>query len=299
MYENAYPQRPDLIETLVAERSFTLLGGGSTGGKTTLIFQGLEEWIIHSTFLGYKCLRLPRFHYFAFDRPLETVYDKLNKLKINFGERVTLRSHALDDFTEKNPFRFPQVAQGDVVILDGLDMLVNGGNVKEFGPVNSICRDCKKLVDALGISVIGMIGAVKTNNNGESHGNPMDKLLGSGAWQRISETNLLIEHVNPKDIEDPQRYLYIRPREGKGKVMTLEFHDDSRLHTVSKGLKDQEEFLSCIAVGVYKKKDLLEISAKHQVPGRTAERWISMLCSSKKLDQITFGTYRKNPPRLN
>lgn len=298
VYENAYPQRPELIETLMAEKSFTLIGGGSTGGKTTLIFQGLEEWIVRSTFLGYKCFRLPHFHYYAFDRVIETVYDKLNDMKINFGEWVTIKSFALDDFT-KSSFLFPQVAQGDVVILDGLDMLVNGGKIKEFGDVNSICRDCKKLVDVLGISVVGMIGAVKSHSNGDSNGSPIDKLLGSGVWQRISETNMLIEHVNARDIEDPQRYLYIRPRLGKGRHMTLEFRDDARLHFVTKGLNDHHEFLTCIPVGVHKKKALLDIANRNNVKNRTADRWIADLCKEKKLEQVTFGTYRKNPPRLN
>jgi hypothetical protein len=198
---------------------------------------------------------------------------------------------------QKNAFHFPPVQPGDMVILDGLDMLVSSGRIKEFGDVNNLCRECKMLIDKTGISVIGLIGAVKSGGNGKSEGsNPMDKLLGAGVWQRISETNMLIEPSNPSDISDPRRYLFIRPRFEASKRMALKFGPDSRLHIANEPLKTPEEFLALIKVGVYKKRDLAEIALKNGIKERTLNNWINHLVESKKLIQVCHGVYRKDPP---
>lgn len=294
-YEPAYPQRSLLVNPIISEKSFTLIGGGATGGKSTIAFQGVEEWITHQTFFGFPCVRIPKFYYLAFDRIIEVVYDHLNLLGINFGEWVELHSYAMADTSSQ--IILPEMEYGSVLILDGVDMIVKKGRVKEFGDVNDTCRDVKRVIESHGVSVIGLMGATKSIPNGGSDNfNPMDKLLGAGVWQRISETNILIEPVNPKDITDPRRTMLIRPRFGAPSKLSLRFGSDSRLHLVKESPATPEDFYKTIPVGTHKKASLIELASKNGTPTRTTERWVTYLVERRKLTQIEKGVYRKNPP---
>ena len=297
----SYPMRSPLVETLIAEQSFTLIGGGSAAGKTTLIFQEIGQWLQHQRFLGKVCFRTPLFHYIALDRTLPVVYDHLNLLQIDFGDWVILRSEALEDFGKKSLI-LNGVNQGDILILDGLDMIAKSGNIKDFGVINDVCRQCKKVIDTMGISVIGLIGATKSSSNGNGEQNPMDRLLGSGVWQRISETNMLIEYFKPKDLTCPHRVLHIRPRFGAYQRIFLTFQEDSRLHIIPDPtfqVSSPENFLFSLPNRIFELKDAIEIGDKNGVSRRTIFRYIDYLVDEKKLLlKLRHGVYRKADNRV-
>ncbi len=283
----AYPQRKPLVDGIIPEQSFTL------------IFQCIQEWLESETFLGYSCTRTPRFHYIAFDRPLAATFDHLRALGISYIDTqgnvwVTLQSAALEDYSKKD-FRMPPTNPGDIVILDGLDMLTQSGSIKDFKAVNDICRQCLNVIETLGVSVIGMIGAIKSNGKKEE-GHPMDRLLGSGVWQRISDTNMLIELANPHEIENPDRILYIRPRLRNPVRLFFTFKDSRLVKSMDpKNIKGPEGFYYALPDGrIFTSQEAIQIGQMNNISRATVYRLIDYIVDEKKwIVKLSTGKFKK------
>ena len=298
--ENAYPQRPWLVETIIKERSFTLLGGSAAAGKSTLACQGIHEWLTAKTFLGFQCHRTPKFWYLAFDRLIESIHDQLESMGIFFDGFVDIQSHAMLDLTNDN-FNLPQIPQGGVLVLDGLDFLVRGGQINEFRAVAKLCRKCVQLIRSTDVSIIGIVGANKTSKNGQDESNPFDALSGSGVWQRVSDTNMVIRVYDPSATDCDKRTLYVRPRLSKAFKKFYQFQDNGWMAEIAdpaataKSIKNPQGLLyslpdfrhfkleEAIKIG----KDLLQVSEK------TVRTYINILVEGKSLEWISHGTYRK------
>lgn len=290
----SYPQRPWLVQDIIKERSFTLLGGSSAAGKSTLSCQGVHEWLTSQTFIGFPCYRIPKFWYIAFDRLIEAIYDQLGTMGIYYDDFVDIQSYAMLDLTQ-DAFTLPQMASGDVLILDGLDFLVRGGQINEFRAVAKLCRQCIQVIRTMGISILGIVGANK-QKAGNDETNPFDSLSGSGVWQRVSDTNMVIRVLNPADPECSKRTLFIRPRLGKTLLKHLQFENGWLIPSIdSKEAKTPQGFFNLLPVFRYfKLQEAIKIGSQHQVSERTVYRLIDYLVDDMKtLLKTSPGTYRK------
>ena len=287
-----YPQRPYLIQDLIKEQSFTLLAGSSAAGKSTLIFQNTHSWITNRRFLGFHCHRVPRFWYIAFDRLLMTAHDQLALMGIHFGDAMSLQSFAMIDLSRQS-FSMPPCAQGDVIIFEGLDFLVKGGDIKSFQAVAELCRQCVQMIEIMGISIIGIVGGNKPKGRSEESSNPFDRISGSGVWQRITETNMVIEAVP----ESNQRVLHIRPRFSAELKQTFRMEKGLLLPaTDSKVAKSPQGFLTLLPntqhFGI---SEAVTIGKANQISESTVYRLIDhMVDEVKTLVKIRPGRYRKS-----
>lgn len=298
-YENAYPQRPFLVQNIMKEGSFTLIGGSSAAGKSTLVYQEVWSWISYQTFLGFPCTRIPRFWYIAFDRLLPTIHDQLSSMGIFYDDWVSVQSMAMVNFNKKGITLPAGMAPGDVLILDGLDFLVKGGQIKEFAPVSDLCQQCAQIIASHQVSFIGVIGANKPRSGGKNDdgGSPFDRLSGSGVWQRISETNMVIEVMDPRNTECNKRILHVRPRLAAPFQRFYQFKDNGWMVEVTDPatLKTPLGFLSMLPdFRHFKLQEAVKIGKDNQLSERTVFRLIDFLVDEKKaLEKISHGTYRK------
>jgi hypothetical protein len=291
----SYPQRPWLVQDIIKERSFTLLGGSSAAGKSTLSCQGVHEWLTSQTFLGFPCYRTPKFWYIAFDRLIEAIYDQLGTMGIFYDGYVDIQSHAMLDLTQDS-FTLPQMADGDVLILDGLDFLVRGGNINEFRAVAKLCRQCVQIIRTMGISILGIVGANK-QKVGNDETNPFDSLSGSGVWQRVSDTNMVIRVLDPSDPDCDRRVLFIRPRTGKAIQKHLQFSNGWLMPSANPAnCKNPDGFLDLLPDGRhFQMAEAIKLGQSVKVSEKTVFNYINYLVDeAKKLEKLSKGTYRKN-----
>lgn len=294
--EESYPERSFLVQDLIKEGSFTLIGGSSAAGKSTLIYQEIWNWLQNNQFFGQPCSRVPRFWYIAFDRLKPTIYDQLAKMGIYFDDAVWIESYAMVDLS-KNGLTLPKLGQGDVLIFDGLDFLVKGGQIKEFAAVSELCRQCVQIIESQGVSIIGIIGANKTRSKNGDEGSPFDRLSGSGVWQRISETNMVIEVFSPGDPICIKRTLHVRPRLSAPFQKFYEFKENGWLVETANPttLKTPLGFLSILPdFKHFKLHEAIKIGEKNHVSESMVKRHIDFLVDEKALlIKISHGTYRK------
>ncbi len=287
---DAYPQRPWLVQDIIKERSFTLIGGSAAAGKSTLACQGIHEWLTSGTFLGFQTYRQPKFWYIAFDRLIESIYDQLESMGIFYDGFVDVQSHAMLDLTNDN-FNLPQMPQGGVLVLDGLDFLVRGGQINEFREVAKLCRKCVQLIRSTDVSILGIVGANKVGKNGSDESNPFDALSGSGVWQRVSD---------PSATDCDKRVLHVRPRLKKAFKKFYQFQDNGWMAEIAdpataKSLKNPQGLLYSLPdFRHFKLEEAIKIGKDQlQVSRETVKNYINHLVEMKSLEWISHGTYRK------
>ena len=297
---DSYPQRPWLVQDIIKERSFTLIGGSAAAGKSTLACQGLHEWLTSGTFLGFQTYRQPQFWYIAFDRLIESIYDQLESMGIFYDGFVDVQSHAMLDLTNDN-FNLPQMPQGGVLVLDGLDFLVRGGQINEFRAVAKLCRKCVQLIRSTEVSIIGIVGANKSSKNGQDDSNPFDALSGSGVWQRVSDTNMVIRVYDPSSTDCDKRVLHVRPRLKKAFKKFYQFQDNGWMVEIpdpaatAKSLKSPQGLLYSLPdFRHFKLEEAIKVGKDQlQVSEKTVRTYINILVEKKSLEWISHGTYRK------
>lgn len=283
----AYPQRPWLVQDIIKERSFTLLAGSSASGKSTLIFQNTDSWIKQKKFLGYQCYRVPqRIWYIAFDRLLNTAHDQLALMDIDFEDHVDLQSFATIDVV-KQTFHLPQCSEGDLIIMEGLDFFVK--DIVSFKAVSDLCRECVQAIQSMGISIIGIVGGnkIKGKDEGTNH---FDRISGSGVWQRITETNMVMEattktmrtlHIRPRFAAEVTQYY----RVDKGRLVESASPDDA---------KTPQGFLVLLPDGVFTLQQAVMVGIQNAISERTVYRLMNYLVDDQKaLEKVAHGRYRK------
>lgn len=93
-----------------------------------------------------------------------------------------------------------------LIVWEGFDMMVkNPNNPNEVGDflsdVTAYCQDDD-------LTIIGTVGVAKLKP-GEVYQNPRQLVGCSTIWERSTSTNFIIVPLNPKDIADVSRLLYV------------------------------------------------------------------------------------------
>jgi hypothetical protein len=194
-----------LIDRILPSRRIHLLAGISSAGKSRFIvptFKALERGL---PVLGLATRPVP-WALICADRPLEDAEDTIASLgykpdDVNiipaFGKHN--KSHwAIMEEVKKQGIK--------LILWEGFDFMVKNPNnpyeVREFlGNMSSHCEDD-------GLTIVGTVGVAKLKPH-EIYQNPRQLVAGSSLWERATSTDLIIQAVNPKDIADPRRILYV------------------------------------------------------------------------------------------
>jgi hypothetical protein len=194
-----------LIDRILPSRRIHLLAGISSSGKSRFMIPALKMFEISMPVLGLASHSTP-WALICSDRPLEDAEDTIESLgykpnAVNiipaFGKHNKSASKIMEEVRKQGI---------KLIFWEGFDFMVKNPNnpyeVREFlGDMSSHCEDG-------GITIIGTVGVAKLKPH-EIYQNPRQLVAGSSIWERATSTDLIIQAVNPKDIADPRRILYV------------------------------------------------------------------------------------------
>jgi hypothetical protein len=193
-----------LVDKIIPSRRIHLLAGISSAGKSRFLLPALILWNAGIPLLGLRAYPVP-WCMVCGDRPLSDAEDTLASMGFStsdvdiipaFGQH-NKSSYGIMDEIEKRKYK--------LVLWEGFDMTVKNpnspGEVKEL--LSRITAYCEE-----GLTIIGSVGVAKLKPH-EMYQNPRQLVAGTSLWERATSTNFIIMPTNPKDIEDPNRILYV------------------------------------------------------------------------------------------
>jgi hypothetical protein len=202
--------------------SISLIGGPSGSGKSTWMFQMLQHQKQGYEFLGHKTFKR-LFHVLSADRDqpsVERTLDRMNLLASDmptivlpcvFGREAV--QTIINEIEKLSPT--PQI-----VFIEGLDMLLDDTNKKSV--VSPFLRQLQQVAAHFHTALIGSVGSPKSKQ-GEAYAAKRDKISGSEAWGRNSETVAVLEFSEEDDGTSPHREFSILPRNAGAEKFSFQF----------------------------------------------------------------------------
>jgi len=89
--------------------------------------------------------------------------------------------------------------------------------LNEVGAMLPPSKDCPN-----GLTIIGVMESPKLKP-GERYKDPRQRVSGVATWAHFTETIFLIERTSPETPSDPNRKLYVSPKQGTGMERTSSF----------------------------------------------------------------------------
>jgi hypothetical protein len=207
------PKRSYLIDKLFPSREVHLIGGVSGSGKSRWLFDTVLDWEKGIPILGQKSNPIP-WVYVASDRSIESVWDTLETMGINPDEVPTIPAFGAHKKSFGAIIDEISKVKAQLAIIEGFgkfaDPPANGWQVAEFlSNCSALTAPSREFPQ--GLTIWGVMESPKLKPF-EKYDNPRQRISGVAAWAHFSETIVLIEHENPKDLRDPHRAIYICPR---------------------------------------------------------------------------------------
>lgn len=200
----------------------SLIGGPSGSGKSTWMFQMLQHQKQGYEYLGHLTFKR-LFHVLSCDRTrysIERTLDRLNMLASDipitplpsvFGREAV--QTIINEIEKMSPT--PQI-----VFIEGLDMLLDDTNKKSV--VSPFLRQLQEVAVHFHTALIGSVGSPKSKQ-GEAYATKRDKISGSEAWGRNSETVAVLEFSEEDDGTSARRELSILLRNEEAEKFSFQF----------------------------------------------------------------------------
>lgn len=197
-------KHPYLIDRILPANRIHLLAGISSSGKSRFLIPAMMMWSAGLPICGLKSFPA-RWCMVCRDRPLADAQDMISKIGFDlsevpiipaFGQHAKERYVIMEEIEKRG---------AKLIVWEGFDMMVkNPNNPNEVGDflsdMTAYCED--------GLTIIGTVGVAKLKP-GEVYQNPRQLVAGSTIWERSTSTNLIIVPIEPKDIADTSRLLYV------------------------------------------------------------------------------------------
>ena len=159
------------------------------------------------------------------DRPLEDVQESVTSMGFSlshvniipaFGKHSKPLYEIMDEVEKVG---------AELVFWEGLDMMVRNPNnpheVSELlSRLSAYCED--------GLTILGTVGVAKLKPH-EMYDNPRQLVAGSSVWERCTSSNFIIRALNPKDISDTGRLLYVSLKNAPSFAVAGHFDDSGVL----------------------------------------------------------------------
>lgn len=193
-----------LVEKIFPSKRVHLLAGISSAGKSRFMLPALILWRMGAPFLGLKSNPVP-WCVVCGDRPVADTEDTLKSMGFSPSDVPIIPAFGRNEKSSYGIMSAIKECGAKMAFWEGFDMCVqnpnSSGEVKEMlSRVTSYCED--------DLTVLGSVGVAKLKPH-EMYQNPRQLVAGSSLWERATSSNLIVVPVNPKDIEDPNRILYV------------------------------------------------------------------------------------------
>lgn len=214
-----------LIDEILRKNAIHLLAGPSGAGKSRWLFDTLLSWEQGTPILDYKSHPVP-WCYIASDRTIESVSYTMKTMgidptKINM---IPAWDENLDMTAILNACKPYQFA-----VIESFGSFVppptNAHCVKNF--LNATHRRAR----AQGLTILGIMESPKMKPS-ERYENPRQRISGVASWAHFAETVYLVEFAESKDPGNPNRVLYVCPRDGKSLVIEGRFDATGHLRFI-------------------------------------------------------------------
>lgn len=193
-----------LIDRILPSKRVHLLAGISSSGKSRFIVPALKAFEKGLPVIGLTCRPVPWVLVCA-DRPLEDAEDMIASLGYTTDEISIIPAFGNDNKPTYQIIDEIKKRGAKLVLWEGFDFMVKNpnspGEVREFlSKMTGYCQD--------GLTILGTVGVAKLKPH-EVYQNPRQLVGGSSIWERATSTDLILQAINPKDISDPRRMLYV------------------------------------------------------------------------------------------
>ena len=206
--------------TILPTRRVHLLAGISSSGKSRFAAPALIMGMAGLAALDLNHKRAP-WCIVSRDRPLSDVQGMLRGMGFSVED-----VHIIPNFGKHSRPRY-QVMEAiaregvEFVLWEGIDFEVNNPNNPH--DVATLLSELTAYCEG-GLTILGTTGVAKLKPN-ETYQNPRQLVAGSSAWERCTHTNMVIVPINPVDIEDPRRLLYVSLKDDPSFTVAGEFGD--------------------------------------------------------------------------
>ncbi len=275
----AYPKRDYLVENLLPLHSVNLLSGPSGGGKTRILFQWIEEALLHNTFAGRAIVaEAINPYYICFDRPIEALHDLLNGMGMYFS--FPMEANLKDKTLPEIPSHI------NLLIIDGIDVLPD--NMNDFTSVSETLRPLTEWSKANNCCVLGLLGNTKFKL-GSHYASVRDRIAGSSAWSRFSELIASIEPLDPEVKSETRRLLSVDPRCSAPFNIYLETTEGGRLIPFIP--PSQTEDILAKLPQSFSRQDITALAGA--CSDMTIQRLLKKWISSGSARKLSHGAYEK------
>lgn len=207
-----------IIDKVFTGRRVHMLAGPSGVNKTTWLLPTIKDWSEGKDVMGYKSYPAP-YMYISCDRPLDGIGEVLERLGLqdwkicchslgSIREKFKLGStRKLDvkDFTEL----FPRIK---VFFIEGIASLRGSSrnpndyaeNMQYWSEIGHMCEDRD-------VTIFGVTHCAKAKP-GEKYDNPRDQIIGSVGLPASTDTVMIMQFDESKDVTNKGRRLFVLPR---------------------------------------------------------------------------------------
>jgi hypothetical protein len=276
----------------------SLIGGSSGTGKTYWLMTLLEKVRRGADVWGHTCTARD-YRVLMLDRGAKAMRRTLNKLNLpaEAKERVIRVTSTqqlagplavLKEATERNP-------GAEAWFIEGLDLWLKEAN--KMSEVAQVLDDIQRLATRRNVAVIASVGSSKEKtaegkDTEQYHGR--DKLFGSVAWGRKTETIVVISKTDNDPIHDdcPRQYSVL-VRNGRSEHFWMDFHNgelrmvdrpEPRIH-VYKGPPSKSDMLKQNVFAKFKPGERVIYSPALGVADKTFYGWARRAVAENVLEQ--------------
>ena len=285
MKDHELKVRRYLLDKIIPERANNLVSGPSGIGKTRIVFQILEDWMLRGEVFGHKAEVVDP-AYFCYDRTRESILEtiKLMDIKIRFP---------VYSMVDLNHFELPAkeaVYGHNLIILDSVEILMQ--DINNFSNSAHLWTRMIRFCKDNNLSIISILGAPKIRI-GEGYSNPRERTLGSSATSRFSET-VIIMSSHSEDPDDTRSDLWICPRNYTRIHITLGWDNTGRLEQIDLTSQDVRQLYS-ILPKEFSWEQALEIglSERADIHPNTVRNHLNTMIGNGLIIRVSLGRYKK------
>lgn len=317
-----------IVDKLFTAQRVHMLAGPSGVNKTTWLLPMIKEWSEGKDVLGYKSNPVP-YMYVSCDRPLDGVGEVLERLELqdwkiccqslgsirkefNLG---STRKLTIKDFTEL----YPQIK---VFFIEGIGTLkVSSHNPNDYAENMQYWSEIGHMCEDRDVTIFGVTHCAKAKP-GEKYDNPRDQVIGSVGLPASTDTIMIMQFDESKDVTNRGRKLYVIPRNVAPFVMRFKLGEKGGLESVTEEEFQENEtrikkihkqdlasnsrrtmILDSFLLlwqdkpGTFTMKEVVAYAEANGSSQPAAYRWKDDKIASKELIELKSGHYR--PSKLN
>ena len=213
-----------LIDPILPANRVHLLAGISSAGKSRFAIPALIMYAAGMPVFGLPTKTVP-WCMVCRDRPLIDAQDTVTQIGFNLSDVDIIPAFGQHSKTFTQIMAAIEESKAKLVLWEGLDMMVKNPNnpseVAEF--LSDLSAYCES-----GLTVLGTVGVAKLKPH-EMYDNPRQLVAGSSVWERCTSSNFIIRALNPKDISDSRRLLYVSLKNAPSFSLSGAFDDNGIL----------------------------------------------------------------------